>query len=57
MHFTPVLAATVAILCTVQADFVVYTVPPIPTDAIPSFTNQADVRPLILHTSLTTNPF
>ena len=31
-----------------QADFMVYTEPPIPTSAIPSFANQADVRSSLL---------
>jgi hypothetical protein len=32
-----------------KADFMVYTVPPIPTDAIPSFTNPVDVRLVASH--------
>lgn len=48
MRFTSSLVAIAATLCAVQADFMVYTVPPIPTDAIPSFTDQAAVR-FLLH--------
>lgn len=44
MHLTSIFVAAAAAVGMVQADFMVYTVPPIPTDAIPSFSNAADVR-------------
>jgi hypothetical protein len=40
--------AAAAVIDVAKADFMVYTVPPIPTDAIPSFTDPVDVGPLAL---------
>jgi hypothetical protein len=43
MHLTSVILAAAAAFGVAQADFMVYTVPPIPTDSIPKFTNPAEV--------------
>lgn len=47
MYFPKALAflAVAAGLDLARADFMVYTEPPIPTSAIPSFANPSDVRP------------
>ncbi|KAF1921302.1 hypothetical protein BDU57DRAFT_553490 [Ampelomyces quisqualis] len=41
MHFSTFIATIAAITGLAQADFMVYTVPPIPTDSIPKFTDPA----------------
>jgi hypothetical protein len=43
MHFTSFIVAVAAAIRIAQADFMVYTVPPIPTDQIPVFTDPAEV--------------
>jgi hypothetical protein len=43
MHFTSFIVAAAAAFHVAQADFMVYTVPPIPTDSIPKFTDPAEV--------------
>jgi hypothetical protein len=43
MYFTTFIATLAAIISLAQADFMVYTVPPIPTDSIPKFTDPAQV--------------
>lgn len=43
MHFTSFVLATAVAVGLAQADFMVYTVPPIPTDSIPQFTDPAEV--------------
>jgi hypothetical protein len=45
MHLTSFILAAAAALRVAQADFMVYTVPPIPTDTIPKFTDPAQVDP------------
>lgn len=42
MQFTSFILATAAAIGLAQADFMVYTVPPIPTDSIPKFTDPAE---------------
>ncbi|KAH7384416.1 hypothetical protein DE146DRAFT_668555 [Phaeosphaeria sp. MPI-PUGE-AT-0046c] len=42
MHFTYSILATAAAIGLAQADFMVYTAPPIPTDSIPKFTDPAE---------------
>ncbi|KAF2025146.1 hypothetical protein EK21DRAFT_77054 [Setomelanomma holmii] len=42
MHLTSFIVAAAAALRVAQADFMVYTVPPIPTDQIPKFTDPAE---------------
>lgn len=42
MHFSSALLIAAAGLRVAQADFLVYTVPPIPTDAIPTFANERE---------------
>lgn len=44
MHLTTFILATATAIGLAQADFMVYTVPPIPTDSIPKFTDPAEVR-------------
>jgi|TARA_R110002003_G_scaffold502_10_gene20110 hypothetical protein len=44
MRLTSFVVAAAAAFRVVQADFMVYTVPPIPTDQIPQFTDPAEVR-------------
>ena len=43
MHFASFIVAVAAAIRVAHADFMVYTVPPIPTDQIPSFTDPAEV--------------
>ncbi|KAH8708360.1 hypothetical protein GQ44DRAFT_777222 [Phaeosphaeriaceae sp. PMI808] len=42
MQLIPFIVAIAAAVRVAQADFMVYTVPPIPTDSIPKFTDPAD---------------
>ncbi|CAI6341332.1 unnamed protein product [Periconia digitata] len=44
MHFTQILGAAVLGAGLATADFMVYTEPPIPTSAIPTFSNQAEAN-------------
>ena len=50
MQIIPFIVAAAAAFRVAQADFMVYTVPPIPTDQIPKFTDPAEVSspPLVL---------
>jgi hypothetical protein len=48
MQLTSFIVAAAAAFRVAQADFMVYTVPPIPTDTIPKFTDPAQVVPLVL---------
>ena len=43
MQLIPFIVAAAAAFHVAQADFMVYTVPPIPTDQIPKFTDPAEV--------------
>jgi hypothetical protein len=43
MHLTSFIVAVAAAVRVAQADFMVYTVPPIPTAQIPTFTDPAEV--------------
>lgn len=51
MQFTSFILATAAAIGLAQADFMVYTVPPIPTDSIPKFTDPAEVRQSLRYNS------
>lgn len=44
MQFLSFILAAAAAFRVAQADFMIYTVPPIPTDQIPRFTDPAEVR-------------
>ena len=46
MHLTSFIVAAAAAIRVVHADFMVYTVPPIPTDSIPKFSDAAEVSSL-----------
>jgi hypothetical protein len=43
MHLTSFIVVATTAIRIAQADFMVYTEPPIPTDSIPKFTDAAEV--------------
>jgi hypothetical protein len=51
MHFSTFIATVATVVSLAQADFMVYTVPPIPTDSIPKFTDLAQVSSVFTHSS------
>jgi hypothetical protein len=54
MYLHSLLYATALCATVANADFFVYTEPPIPTSAIPSFSDTAEVRPFSLLPSIPT---